>query len=114
MVRGALALTVVWVRSQTTLTATDSAGGRVTVQEPGVVELRDGRLMMYCRSNGGSQYVSHSQDGGETWSPLGPSRIISPLSPASIKRIPQTGGRSVNGTIVQGPRSMRQWAYTGP
>ncbi|MBI3465818.1 MAG: exo-alpha-sialidase [Planctomycetes bacterium] len=80
-----------WRRSQTTMTASDAAGKRVTVQEPGVIELRGGRLMMYCRSNAGSQYVSFSSDGGDTWSPLGPSKIISPLSPASIKRIPQTG-----------------------
>jgi sialidase-1 len=80
-----------WRRSQTTMTASDRSGKRVTVQEPGVIELRDERLMMYCRSNAGSQYLSFSDDGGETWSPLGPSQIISPLSPASIKRIPKTG-----------------------
>lgn len=80
-----------WRRSQTTMTASDAAGKRLTVQEPGVIELGDGRLMIYCRSNAGSQYVSYSEDGGETWSPLGPSKIISPLSPATIKRIPKTG-----------------------
>ncbi len=66
-------------------------GKRVMAQEPGVVELKDGRLMMFMRGNGGSQYVCHSADGGDTWSAPGPSNIISPRSPASIKRIPKTG-----------------------
>lgn len=62
-----------------------------TLQEPGVVQLRDGRLMMFCRTPHGSQYVSYSDDRGDTWSPFGPSGIISPLSPATIERIPKTG-----------------------
>ena len=62
-------------------------GRRITVQEPGVVELKDGRLMMFMRTNAGSQYISYSLDGGETWSKARPSELISPLSPASIERI---------------------------
>lgn len=61
------------------------------MQEPGVVELKGGRLMGFCRTNGGSQYVAYSKDGGQTFSPLKPSNIISPVSPASIERIPATG-----------------------
>lgn len=60
------------------------------MQEPGVVELKDGRLMGFCRTNGGSQYVAFSKDGGQTFSLLKPSNIISPVSPASIERIPST------------------------
>jgi sialidase-1 len=63
----------------------------VTFQEPGVVELKDGRLLMYCRTSGGSQYFSYSSDSGETWSEYKPSKLISPLSPATIERIPKTG-----------------------
>ena len=55
------------------------------------VELKDARLMMFIRTTLGSQYLSWSGDGGETWSPARPSEILSPLSPASIKRIPKTG-----------------------
>jgi Neuraminidase (sialidase) len=66
-------------------------GRRITVQEPGVVELKDGRLMMFMRTNAESQYISYSQDGGETWTKAKPSELISPLSPASIKRIPWSG-----------------------
>jgi hypothetical protein len=66
-------------------------GRRITVQEPGVVELKDGRLMMFMRTNAASQYISYSRDGGETWSKAQPSELISPLSPASIKRILWSG-----------------------
>jgi sialidase-1 len=80
-----------WRRSKDQLTATTAKGKRVTTQEPGVVELRDGRLMLFARTSSGSQYVSFSRDGGDTWSPLGPSNLASPCSPAQIKRIPKTG-----------------------
>jgi predicted neuraminidase len=66
-------------------------GANLTFQEPGVVELKDGRLMMFCRTPHGSQYVAYSEDQGDTWGELTPSNIISPLSPASIERIPETG-----------------------
>jgi predicted neuraminidase len=61
------------------------------LQEPLAVELKDGRLMMLCRTDRGAHYRSFSPDGGETWSPAEPSELKSPLSPASIKRIPKTG-----------------------
>ncbi len=66
-------------------------GDNITLQEPGVVELKDGRLLMFCRTPHGSQYVSYSDDNGDTWSPFKPSNIISPVSPATIERIPNTG-----------------------
>ncbi len=80
-----------WRRSKDTFKGYAPDGSRITVQEPGVVELRDGRLMMYMRTDAGSQYVSYSRDGGETWSKARPSALVSPLSPASIARIPWTG-----------------------
>ncbi len=64
---------------------------RVLLQEPGVVELKDGSLLLFCRTNAGAQYVSVSKDGGEHWTPIRRSNIMSPLSPASIERIPKTG-----------------------
>lgn len=60
-------------------------------QEPGVVELKDGRVMMFIRSDAGRQLVSYSSNAGETWSPVQLSNIVSPLAPASIERIPSTG-----------------------
>ncbi|MEN6429140.1 MAG: exo-alpha-sialidase [Phycisphaerales bacterium] len=80
-----------WRRSNDPFKAYGPDGRRITLQEPGVVELKDGRLMMYIRTDAGSQYVCHSPDGGQTWSKPGPSPLASPLSPATIERIPWTG-----------------------
>jgi predicted neuraminidase len=64
---------------------------KVITQEPGVVEQKDGTIFMFIRANPGVQYASYSKDNGETWSTAQPIRIASPLSPASIARIPSTG-----------------------
>jgi sialidase-1 len=61
------------------------------MQEPGVVELKNGDILMYMRTSSHVQYISHSKDHGVTWSPAEPSNIASPRSPAVIKRIPSTG-----------------------
>ena len=63
----------------------------VTVQEPGVIELKNGSVFIFCRADAGIQYISYSRDGGVSWSDLKPGTIRSPLSPASIERIPSTG-----------------------
>lgn len=60
-------------------------------QEPGLVELKDGKIMMFIRADSGFQELSFSEDRGQTWSPIKPSDILSPLSPASMARIPSTG-----------------------
>ncbi len=80
-----------WRRSASTLDGRPEKGTQVMVQEPGVVALKDERLMMFCRTESGCQYVSYSKDGGDNWSRLQPSKIVSPRSPASIERIPATG-----------------------
>ena len=77
----------------------------VEAQEPAVVELKDGRLMMLCRTYHKFVLRSYSSDGGETWSPGEPIRELK-LSPNSsalnVKRIPSTGDllllRSSGGT----------------
>lgn len=63
----------------------------VMLQEPGVVVLKDGKILMFIRNNSGFQYIAYSSDQGESWTPAEPSTIKSPLSPASIERIPATG-----------------------
>jgi Neuraminidase (sialidase) len=63
----------------------------VTVAEPGVIELKDGTIMMIIRTTGDFQYLSYSKDQGQTWSPMVASNFHSPYSPASIARIPSTG-----------------------
>lgn len=59
-------------------------------QEPGVIELKDGSIMMFIRSDSGKQLISFSTDQGQSWTPVKAGNIVSPLSPASIKRIPAT------------------------
>ncbi|HUZ61090.1 MAG TPA: sialidase family protein [Hanamia sp.] len=63
----------------------------VTTQEPGIIQLRNDSLFMFIRTDTGVQYASYSVDKGETWSPVQPIHIASPLSPASIARIPDSG-----------------------
>lgn len=77
-----------WRRSRTIQKAYRPGGERITAQEPGVVQLKGGRLMMWVRTDEGEQYWSHSQDGAETWSVLKPMGVASPRSPASIRRLP--------------------------
>lgn len=60
-------------------------------QEPGIVELKNKDILMIIRSNPGVQCISYSKDKGVTWSSVKPSNIKSPVSPASIERIPSTG-----------------------
>jgi len=65
--------------------------GAAGLQEPGVVELRDGRLLMIIRCSLGAVYKSYSTDGGLTWSPPVTTGLAAPVAPATIKRIPSTG-----------------------
>ncbi len=78
-----------WRQSETVLDAPPQS--KSGLQEPGVVELKDGRVMMLCRTDCGCQLRSYSKDGGTTWSPVEQTYILSPVSPASFKRIPQSG-----------------------
>ncbi len=65
--------------------------GGVGCQEPGVVELEDGRVHMIIRTSLGRIYGSYSSDGGDTWNEPQPTTLCSPTAPASIKRVPKTG-----------------------
>lgn len=60
------------------------------LQEPGVVELADGSLYGWARTDQKVQYQTRSTDRGMTWSAPEPSALVSPASPASIERIPGT------------------------
>ena len=60
--------------------------------EPGLVELKDGSVLMIIRTDLGRIYRAHSYDGGSTWTEPEPMDLISSSSPATIKRIPTTGG----------------------
>lgn len=63
----------------------------IITQEPGVVELKNGDIMMFIRATGGKQLVSYSKDKGQSWTAAVAYNLDSPLSPASIERIPSTG-----------------------
>jgi sialidase-1 len=78
----------VWHRSRTLVDIPDSKAG---AQEPGVVELKDGRLLMWIRTDKGRIYRSLSGDRGETWSEPEAMQLESPRAPQTIKRIPSTG-----------------------
>lgn len=80
-----------WSRSENWKKAYDATGKRVTTQEPGVVELKDGRVLMFIRTRSGELYRSHSSDQGRTWSDPESMGVASPESPASIERMPNGG-----------------------
>lgn len=63
----------------------------VVTQEPGLIALKKNVLMMIIRTNAGFQYQAFSKDNGESWGPCGITTIQSPVSPATIARIPSTG-----------------------
>ena len=77
-----------WRRGKSELRIVSPSGKAYAAQEPGVVELKDGRILLWIRTNAGCQFMSWSNDRGETWSVPQPSWLRSPLSPASIKRLP--------------------------
>ena len=66
----------------------DSPAG---VQEPGVVELSDGGLLMIIRTDLGWVYTCTSDNGGLSWSDPQRTNLASPQAPATITRIPATG-----------------------
>jgi len=59
--------------------------------EPGLVELKDGRVLMIIRTQLGTIHRAYSHDGGENWTEPEPSGLRSPEAPATIARIPSTG-----------------------
>jgi sialidase-1 len=61
------------------------------LQEPGLVELKDGTLFSWSRTDMGTQYGFRSKDRGVNWSAPEPTVLRSPESPASIKRLPNSG-----------------------
>lgn len=77
-----------WKRSANWRQAHDPVGKRVAAQEPGLVERRDGSLLMYIRTSAGELYESVSTDRGAGWSAPRPMGVASPQSPATIERLP--------------------------
>ena len=66
----------------------------IEAQEPHVVELKDGRLMMLCRTYSRFVLRSYSNDKGKTWSkgePIPELKLPAWSSALVVKRIPSTG-----------------------
>jgi sialidase-1 len=80
-----------WTRSENVVSLLEVG---VEAQEPHVVELRDGRLMMLFRTYSGSVGVSYSDDRGRSWSP---GHLVEALplpahsSALHVSRMPATG-----------------------
>ncbi|UVI33058.1 sialidase family protein [Paenibacillus spongiae] len=61
------------------------------LQEPGAIELSNGAIWGWARTDLGCQYEMFSYDSGESWSSPMPSTFTSPCSPLSMKRNPASG-----------------------
>jgi hypothetical protein len=60
------------------------------LQEPGVVEVTNGNIFSWSRTDQGAQYQFWSHDDGLSFSAPERSPLMSPNSPASIKRLPNS------------------------
>lgn len=82
-----------WTRSRNDVFVLLEGGakGSYSLNEPDVVELTDGRLLMMGRTNLGRLYRSYSEDRGATWLQPEPTELALIPSPCNIKRIPKTG-----------------------
>lgn len=88
------------------------------LQEPGVVELGNGVLWAWARTELGRQYETFSMDGGDTWTACQPSQFTSPNSPLCMRRgddgklyaiwnpIPEYNGREKVGYFTGGRTPM--------
>ena len=76
----------VWRRGRTLVSAP-----RRGAMEPGLIELKDGRVQQIIRTQTGYIWRSFSSDRGDTWSDAQPWDIASPESPSTIARVPATG-----------------------
>lgn len=74
-----------WVRGEFVTKRQD-----LVTQEPGVVELKNGKILLYMRTNSGFQYFSYSKDSGKSWSVAQEGNLSSAQSPALIVRDPQS------------------------
>jgi sialidase-1 len=72
--------------------------------EPEVIELADGRVAMIIRTQLGHIAISHSDDGGDTWSRAASWGVQAPEAPSTLRRIPSTGDLLLiyNDTFVRG------------
>ena len=77
---------VTWKKSTGRAEISEDPG--LGMQEPCVVERKDGSLLMLARTGKGSLYKSLSHDGGQTWSDPEPTSLISACSPSTLRKMP--------------------------
>lgn len=79
-----------WKKTELITTPKGSTGRKTdpAAEEPAVVELKDGRLMMFMRTYLGSYYVSYSDDKGTTWSEPVDSGVPAPGAMPMLRRMP--------------------------
>ena len=82
-----------WARSRNEvfIPLDNGVSGNFSFIEPAVVELKDGRLLMFGRTNLGRIFQSYSDDRGATWGQPAPTELALLPSPCSLRRIPTTG-----------------------
>lgn len=81
-----------WKRSLSELFVSLDQGRKGTyhVEETVIEEMRDGRLLLYGRTEFGRPYQSISKDKGVSWSNPTPLQLASAYSPSTLSRIPAT------------------------
>jgi len=70
--------------------AGEAQGMDAPCQEPGLIELKDGSVLMIIRTTLGYIYQALSTHGGESWTNIERTGLVSPCAPATIKRFPST------------------------
>lgn len=78
-------------RNETFVMLENGASGSYSMEEPAVVELKDGRVLMIGRTYLGQHFRSFSNDRGETWTQPEATGLTLVPSPCNVKRIPSTG-----------------------
>ena len=80
-----------WTRSLSEVWVPAGSKAVSTFGEPSLIELRDGRLMMFGRTNTGRVWKSYSSDRGRKWTVAEPTELASSQSPSVLKRNPANG-----------------------
>jgi len=78
--------------------------------EPGLVELKDGRVLQIIRTQMGQIWHAYSSDQGDTWTEAKSFSISSPEAPATIARIP--GSKEM--LLVYNPTVLTGVSHNGP
>lgn len=81
-----------WAQSENVVFVALEKGARgiYSSEEPSIVELSDGKLLMHIRTSLGRTYRSISTDHGLTWGETSPTPLVGPPAPCGLYRIPKS------------------------